>query len=120
MPSAATSTTASPAPTAAASRKPRTDGVEARSRLLHTALKLFAQKGFAKTSTREIAQAAGTNLAAIAYYWLWKRQNLIGAMLTGKQRLATEALRPASMVRLLIGVVLAVAVAWFIAKGARL
>lgn len=60
------------------------------------------------------------HLAAIGYYWLWKRQNLIGAMLTGKQRLATEALRPASMVRLLIGVVLAVAVAWFIAKGARL
>ena len=41
-------------------------------------------------------------------------------VVTGKQRLATEALRPASMVRLLIGVVLAVAVAWFIAKGARL
>ena len=69
MPSAATSATASPAPTAAASRKPRSDGVEARSRLLHTALRLFAQKGFAKTSTREIAQAAGTNLAAIAYYF---------------------------------------------------
>ena len=61
MPSVATPTTAS--------RKPRSDGVEARSRLLRTALKLFAQKGFAKTSTREIAQAAGTNLAAIAYYF---------------------------------------------------
>ena len=69
MPSAATPAIASPAPAAAASRKPRTDGVEARARLLHTALKLFAQKGFAKTSTREIAQAAGTNLAAIAYYF---------------------------------------------------
>ena len=60
------------------------------------------------------------HLAAVGYYWLWKRQNLIGAMVTDKQRLATEALRPASIVRLLIGVVLAVAVAWFIAKGARL
>ena len=69
MPSAATPAIASPAPAAAASRKPRTDGVEARARLLHTALKLFAQKGFAKTSTREIARAAGTNLAAIAYYF---------------------------------------------------
>ena len=68
MPSAAR-TTASPTAATSASRKPRADGVEARSRLLHTALKLFAQKGFAKTSTREIAQAAGTNLAAITYYF---------------------------------------------------
>ncbi|AEG94824.1 CerR family C-terminal domain-containing protein [Ramlibacter tataouinensis] len=33
------------------------------------ALKLFAEKGFAKTSTREIAQAAGANVAAIRYYF---------------------------------------------------
>ena len=37
--------------------------------LLHAALKLFSEKGFAKTSTREIAQAAGANLAAISYYF---------------------------------------------------
>ena len=30
---------------------------------------LFAQQGFAKTSTREIAEAAGTNIAAISYYF---------------------------------------------------
>nr|WP_112991628.1 CerR family C-terminal domain-containing protein [Herminiimonas fonticola] len=50
-------------------RKPRSDGAEARSRLLLAALRLFAEKGFAKTSTREIAQAAGVNLAAIKYYF---------------------------------------------------
>lgn len=50
-------------------RKPRSDGAEARSRLLLAALRLFAAKGFAKTSTREIAQAAGVNLAAIKYYF---------------------------------------------------
>ena len=72
-----------------------------------------------ETTFRIVQGLVVLHLAAIGYYWLWKRQNLIGAMLTGKQRLATEALRPASMVRLLIGVVLAVAVAWFIAKGAR-
>ena len=37
----------------------------ARGRLLHAALGLFAHQGFAKTSTREIAESAGTNLAAI-------------------------------------------------------
>lgn len=47
----------------------RTDGAEARERLLHTALRLFSEKGFARTSTREIAQAASVNLAAIRYYF---------------------------------------------------
>ena len=47
----------------------RSDGALARSRLLHCALKLFAEKGFAKTSTREIALAAGANVAAISYYF---------------------------------------------------
>lgn len=50
-------------------RAPRPDGVEARERLLHAALALFAAKGFAKTSTREIARAAGANIAAISYYF---------------------------------------------------
>lgn len=52
-----------------ASRAPRSDGQEARQRLLDAALKLFADQGFAKTSTREIAQAAQTNIAAISYYF---------------------------------------------------
>lgn len=47
----------------------RSDGVEARQRLLHTALRLFAERGFANTSTREIAQAAGVNIASISYYF---------------------------------------------------
>ena len=47
----------------------RSDGAESRQRLLHAALALFAEKGFAKTSTREIAQAAGANIAAISYYF---------------------------------------------------
>lgn len=50
-------------------RAPRSDGEQSRERLLHAALRLFAQQGFAKTSTREIAEAAGVNLAAISYYF---------------------------------------------------
>ncbi len=49
-------------------RAPR-GGADARERVLHAGLKLFADKGFAKTSTREIAQAAGANVAAISYYF---------------------------------------------------
>ncbi len=50
-------------------RRQRTDGVEARRLLLHAALGLFAEKGFAKTSTRAIALAAGANIGAISYYF---------------------------------------------------
>ena len=47
----------------------RSDGAGSRQRLLHAALALFAEKGFAKTSTREIALAAGANIGAISYYF---------------------------------------------------
>jgi TetR/AcrR family transcriptional regulator, regulator of cefoperazone and chloramphenicol sensitivity len=50
-------------------RKQRIDGAEARQLLLHAALGLFAEKGFSKTSTREIALAAGANIGAISYYF---------------------------------------------------
>ena len=54
---------------APAVRKPRSDGTQARAQLLQAALALFSENGFAKTSTREIAQAAGVNIAAISYYF---------------------------------------------------
>ncbi|MES2900541.1 MAG: CerR family C-terminal domain-containing protein [Pseudomonadota bacterium] len=50
-------------------RKARSDGVQSRERLLLSAMRLFAEQGFAKTSTREIALAAGTNVASISYYF---------------------------------------------------
>ncbi len=53
-PAAAAADTAKPAP---------------RQRLLDAALRLFAQQGYARTSTREIAEAAGVNVAAISYYF---------------------------------------------------
>lgn len=60
----------SKAPPSSAAPKPlRSDGLEARNRLLDAALALFAEKGFTKTSTREIAQAAQVNIASISYYF---------------------------------------------------
>ena len=47
----------------------RGDGPAARQRLLGEAVRLFAQQGFARTSTRTIAQAAGVNISAISYYF---------------------------------------------------
>ena len=50
-------------------RKPRSDGEQSRVRLLDAAKRLFGEQGFSKTSTREIAQAANANVAAISYYF---------------------------------------------------
>jgi AcrR family transcriptional regulator len=50
-------------------RAPRNDGEASRERLLWAGLRLFANQGFAKTSTRELAEAAQVNLAAISYYF---------------------------------------------------
>jgi len=48
---------------------PQERGPRARERLLQEAVRIFADKGFAKASTREICQAAGTNVASIHYYF---------------------------------------------------
>ncbi len=50
-------------------RKTRSDGEQSRERLLLAAMQLFATQGFVRTSTREIALAAGANVAAISYYF---------------------------------------------------
>jgi AcrR family transcriptional regulator len=42
---------------------------DARARLVAAGLRLFADQGFAETSTRELAEAAGVNVAAISYYF---------------------------------------------------
>lgn len=50
-------------------RKPRADGIQARERILSAALALFVERGYASTPVRDIAHAAGVNIAAIAYYF---------------------------------------------------
>ena len=44
-------------------------GARARERLLLEAVRIFAGKGYAQASTREICQAAGLNVASIHYYF---------------------------------------------------
>ncbi|WP_298212140.1 CerR family C-terminal domain-containing protein [Acidovorax sp.] len=61
-------------PIPASQRTARSDGEDTRARLLQAALQLFSEKGFAQTSVRAIAQAAGTNVAAIAYHFGDKAQ----------------------------------------------
>lgn len=47
----------------------RSDGEQSRERLIRSAVKLFADYGYAKTSIRQIALAAEVNVSAIAYYF---------------------------------------------------
>jgi TetR/AcrR family transcriptional regulator, regulator of cefoperazone and chloramphenicol sensitivity len=42
---------------------------DARARLLQAGLRLFAAQGYAKTSTRELAETASVNVASISYYF---------------------------------------------------
>lgn len=63
----------------------------------------------------------GLHLAAIAFYLIAKRINLIGPMVTGSRKAMNvegppAGIAPISLVRLLIGIVLAVGVVWFIAR----
>lgn len=57
-------------------------GERARTRLLSEASRIFAEKGFATASTREICQAAGLNVAAIHYHFGGK-EGLYRAALVG-------------------------------------
>jgi TetR/AcrR family transcriptional regulator, regulator of cefoperazone and chloramphenicol sensitivity len=72
---------------------------DARARLVQCALRLFAQQGFSKTSTRELAEAAQVNVAAISYYFgdkagLYRTVFFepMGSMLEQLQRLADPSL----------------------------
>jgi len=66
----------------------------ARDRILDQAQALFAEHGYAGTSTRAIAQAAGVNLAQLHYYFGAKRDLYKAAYLRGAAHV-TEARRRA-------------------------
>jgi TetR/AcrR family transcriptional regulator, regulator of cefoperazone and chloramphenicol sensitivity len=54
-------------PPSTSTAEPNTD--DARARLLNAGLQLFANQGYSQTSTRELAEAASVNVAAISYYF---------------------------------------------------
>lgn len=54
-------------------RSRRSDGERTREKILEVALPLFAEGGFAGTSVRKIATAAGVNVATLAYHFADKQ-----------------------------------------------
>lgn len=71
-------------------------------------------------SFRVLQALVALHVAAVLFYLVWKRTNLIGAMITGKRTLPSDpGLAGAPVWRLLVGVVLAGAIAWALSKGFR-
>ena len=60
------------------------------------------------------------HVAAIAYYWLFKRDNLLGPMLSGRREApeGTVPLRPAAAWRAVVALLVAFLFAWWIWSGA--
>ena len=63
---------------------------DARLRLQQAGLRLFAAQGYARTSTRELAEAASVNVAAISYYF-GDKAGLYRAVFFGPQDNNVEA-----------------------------
>ena len=60
------------------------------------------------------------HVAAVLFYLIWKRTNLIGPMITGWRRLPNDPGFPAApRWRLAVGIVLAAGLAWSLSKGLR-
>lgn len=71
-------------------------------------------------SFRVLQALVALHVAAVLFYLVWKRTNLISAMITGKRTLPSDpGLARAPVWRLLVGVVLAGAIAWALSKGFR-
>lgn len=63
-------------------------------KIIRAADKLFTQKGYAATKTREIAEEAGTNLALLNYYF-GSKENLFKKVVQEKFSILLGALGPA-------------------------
>jgi cytochrome b len=74
--------------------------------------------GWHETLFNVLLAIVAVHVLAAFYYLIVRRQNLIGAMFTGKRTLdgAPAGLVPASIVRLIIGILLAAALTWFISR----
>lgn len=63
------STSRPPTAPTAGTRAPRTDGDATRAQLLDTAGQVFAERGFADATSKEICSRAGANMAAVNYHF---------------------------------------------------
>lgn len=69
------------------------DKITSEEKIIRAADKLFTQKGYAATKTREIAEEAGTNLALLNYYY-GSKENLYKKVVQEKFRILLSTLGP--------------------------
>lgn len=99
-----------------ARRSPRSDGVATRRQILEAAGRLYAEKGYARTTSKEICAHAGTNMAAVNYHFGSKaglyEEVLIEAhqqimSLDRLQAIAGEPADPIAKLRTIVGAIVA-------------
>ena len=61
----------------------------------------------------------GLHILAVFFYLLGKRQNLIGAMFSGKRSFETAVtpMTPGTWPRLIAGILIAIAITWAVSKA---
>ena len=72
-------------------KRPNSKTADARERLLETAIGMFAQKGYAGTSVREIAEQAGVS-KPVLYYYFKSKEGLFLAILEMAENLQKQLL----------------------------
>lgn len=71
----------------------RMETITTEDKIIRAADKLFTQKGYAATRTRDIAEEAGTNLALLNYYF-GSKENLFKKVVQEKLKMLLEAMGP--------------------------
>lgn len=69
------------------------ESITTEQKIIQAANKLFTQKGYAATKTRDIAEKAGTNLALLNYYF-GSKENLFKKVVQEKLRMLLGAIGP--------------------------
>lgn len=73
-----------------------------------------------ETIFRVLQALIALHVAAVVYYLVWKRTDLIGPMFTGKRKLSADpGFAPARLWAFVVGVAIAGATAWALSKGLR-
>jgi len=70
------------------------EGGDTRERIANAAAELFAERGFARTSIRQIAERASAN-SALIYYYFGSKQGLLESLVAGLQTLVRSNLERA-------------------------
>ncbi|MGE7434511.1 MULTISPECIES: TetR/AcrR family transcriptional regulator [Kitasatospora] len=67
------------------SRSDRRSGAETRAEILRVALKLFTEKGYEATSTRDLTEALGLTKSSL-YYHFRNKEDIVASLMAGRRR----------------------------------